>query len=66
MKIIFTMADGRSYELSNQVYGGSDQLKTAQDARVQMSLIAEKLAYFGSDDGTMLMVPQIVTAKIVE
>ncbi|HOF87253.1 MAG TPA: hypothetical protein PLZ36_03980 [Armatimonadota bacterium] len=66
MKLVFTMADGRSYELSHQVYGGKAKFKAAQDAQVQLSLITEKLAYFGADDGTMLMVPQIVTAKIVE
>jgi hypothetical protein len=63
-KIIFTMNNGNSYELSNKVYGGEGPM-SRQDASVQLSLATDKLRYFTVDDGTIIFPAHIATARIV-
>jgi hypothetical protein len=64
-RILFTMDSGKEYCLSSKVYGGNGPMR-GSDAKIQLSLIVENLAYFSADDGTVLMVPHISSARTEE
>ena len=64
MKIHFTMSNGSKYTLSNKVYGGDGPFTSRVEVSSQLSLATQKLAYFTSDDGTILFTNQIATARI--
>ena len=46
MKIIFTMSDGRTYELSEYAYAGKGKFPDRISAKIQLDTILEKLSYF--------------------